>query len=1099
MAIGVMPPAKGGTFSNATPIMIPASGTEAESGAPADPYPSVISVTGIPGNEVISGLTVTLVDFSHQFPDDVDILLIGPNGVRVLLMSDAGVFFDLTDADLTFNDSGDPLPDNAAITEGTYRPTNYGEFDVFPSPAPGGPYGALLAVFNDLQPNGEWGLYIVDDAEFDTWAVAGGWTLDITTFATTCGNNVLEPTEECDDGDVEAGDGCGPTCLFEVCGNGYVDPGEDCDDGNTVSEDGCSGACVAEFCGDSEVQEGLGETCDDGNTTAGDGCGPVCLFEECGNSFVDPGEDCDDGNTVGCDGCHTCDFTGPPFCNQASITIPAPPGTFSPAPSDPYPSTISVFGIPDGHVVSGLTVTLKGFSHTNPDDVDMLLVGPGGGGAVAGGGGLAIMLMSDAGGSADVADVDVTFADGAGQLPDNTQIFAGTYRPTKHGTPDQIPAPAPQGPYITGTLSEFIGLNPRGIWALYVSDDVANFQTGTFASGWTLNVVTAFAQCGNGILEPGEGCDDGNAVGGDGCSAVCDPEVCGNGIVDPGEGCDDANSLPCDGCDNCQLEAPPVCGNGVTECFEDCDDTNTNQTDGCLADCTQGAAVPASPPGCPSVTITSHSSTDTPISISAVGTPTITSTIAVADAGTYVLDINVETLLPHPECEDVDVTLTSPVGTSVTLTTDNGGADEDWYSFVIFDSQADQLSVGGSNLVSDISAADLKFFLAPEESLGAFNGQNPNGNWTLTVSDDSDFDGGDLLGWSLLIATLPQAPNRIVMPTFASAPNLAIGPGIGTVEDTITVSGAGDYLIDISATTDCTHTLSADIDMWLIAPDGTEGTLTTDNAAINDDVFAGTSWYDFADLGNPAPYNTPNPASNLVTDTAYTNLVVETALVPEEPLAVFAGKNPNGTWTIRVRDDATNPFGGTLNSWSLTITTASCGDPPQLCELPSGNENTDDPCFVRQPQDCAGGVTDICQPIEAKFDGNDIFASSCACYLAEADTCGPVGIAGDYIACFAPCFPGECRIFEDHNALNVSELHIDHMSMTAVYTCGCALPGDSDGDEDVDLKDLKSFYECFGRQDVSPGDDCASADLDNDRDVDAADFQVMWNNFAGPR
>ncbi|MBI5501268.1 MAG: hypothetical protein HY907_13560 [Deltaproteobacteria bacterium] len=47
--------------------------------------------------------------------------------------------------------------------------------------------------------------------------------------------------------------------------------------------------------------------------------------------------------------------------------------------------------------------------------------------------------------------------------------------------------------------------------------------------------------CGDGAVQPelGEACDDGNTVGGDGCSADCtSDESCGNGIVDPGEACD---------------------------------------------------------------------------------------------------------------------------------------------------------------------------------------------------------------------------------------------------------------------------------------------------------------------------------------------------------------------------------------------------------------------------------------------------------------------------------------------------------------------------------------------------------------------------------
>ena len=79
--------------------------------------------------------------------------------------------------------------------------------------------------------------------------------------------------------------------------------------------------------------------------------------------------------------------------------------------------------------------------------------------------------------------------------------------------------------------------------------------------------------CGDGVLQDGEECDDGNQVGNDGCNNAC--QACGNGICDEGE---DANSCPEDGC-------VPECGNGAVEEGEQCDDGNTVGGDSCPADC----------------------------------------------------------------------------------------------------------------------------------------------------------------------------------------------------------------------------------------------------------------------------------------------------------------------------------------------------------------------------------------------------------------------------------------------------------------------------------------------------------------------------------
>lgn len=91
--------------------------------------------------------------------------------------------------------------------------------------------------------------------------------------------------------------------------------------------------------------------------------------------------------------------------------------------------------------------------------------------------------------------------------------------------------------------------------------------------------------CGNGRVEEGEVCDDGNNFPGDGCSPDCQSdESCGNGIVDPGEQCDDGNNVSGDGCSSvCLIESG--CGNGRLERGEECDDGNLDDGDGCSSLC----------------------------------------------------------------------------------------------------------------------------------------------------------------------------------------------------------------------------------------------------------------------------------------------------------------------------------------------------------------------------------------------------------------------------------------------------------------------------------------------------------------------------------
>ncbi len=69
-------------------------------------------------------------------------------------------------------------------------------------------------------------------------------------------------------------------------------------------------------------------------------------------------------------------------------------------------------------------------------------------------------------------------------------------------------------------------------------------------------------ECGNGVVEAGEACDDGNLADGDGCESNCQvgEVLCGNGVLDPGEACDDANGDPDDGCgSSCATECGFLC------------------------------------------------------------------------------------------------------------------------------------------------------------------------------------------------------------------------------------------------------------------------------------------------------------------------------------------------------------------------------------------------------------------------------------------------------------------------------------------------------------------------------------------------------------
>jgi uncharacterized repeat protein (TIGR01451 family) len=159
-------------FAVGAPLSVPSQGA-------ASVYPSTLTVSGMTG--VVNTVAVTLSNLTHTFPADLDILLVGPGGQHAMLLSDAAIGSEFNNVRLELrDDAGSPVPEFGQVGSGTYRPANYGGNDVFPAPAPAGPYGATLGAFSGTDPNGQWHLFIVDDANGDAGSL-GGWSLEIQT------------------------------------------------------------------------------------------------------------------------------------------------------------------------------------------------------------------------------------------------------------------------------------------------------------------------------------------------------------------------------------------------------------------------------------------------------------------------------------------------------------------------------------------------------------------------------------------------------------------------------------------------------------------------------------------------------------------------------------------------------------------------------------------------------------------------------------------------------------------------------------------------------------------------------------------------------
>jgi cysteine-rich repeat protein len=108
-------------------------------------------------------------------------------------------------------------------------------------------------------------------------------------------------------------------CIGPPCGDGLLDPEEECDDGNNLNGDCCSASCT---------MEPDGGSCDDG-----EGCtsSDQCSSGACAGTPVTNGTPCDDGSLCTVDGCQ----------NGACVGVPTP-AVVCKAPTLPLKSQLTM-------------------------------------------------------------------------------------------------------------------------------------------------------------------------------------------------------------------------------------------------------------------------------------------------------------------------------------------------------------------------------------------------------------------------------------------------------------------------------------------------------------------------------------------------------------------------------------------------------------------------------------------------------------------------------------------------------------------------------------------------------------------------------------
>jgi len=375
---------------------------------------------------------------------------------------------------------------------------------------------------------------------------------------------------------------------------------------------------------------------------------------------------------------------------------------------------------------------------------------------------------------------------------------------------------------------------------------------------------------------------------------------------------------------------------------------------------------------------TTFTSTDVPKVISNGDANTITSANRI-EADGCIEDINILNLdVTHSYIDDLEISLTSPSGTTIRLMEHPCS----WQNNILIN-----FDDSGSAYNSWPCPPTNGGTYIPQNLLSAFDNEEPNGDWILTIEDQAGGDGGSLNAWALEITTTEclapeDCSNGIdddgdgdidcndsdcsccaVGEASTDTPIIINTSGTSTITSTITLS-SGLCVSDVNILgLDVSHTWIHDMTITLTSPDGVTVTLLDEICGSQNDLFMG---FDDSGAGQGSLSCPPTDGTIYQADGSLSN---------------FNGNSVAGDWVLSISDNVGGD-GGSLNGWCLEVTEDACPAPE---DCGNGLDDDLDTLFDCDDPDCdcnaACTEAEICDDeIDNDCDGfTDLFDTDCPC------------------------------------------------------------------------------------------------------------------------